>query len=421
MSGPATDVMLDMAQLNENARVRMAADEKTPPDALRALAQDDALVVRASLALNPAASTVLAQLIAHDPDDRVRALLGQRLAMLLPSLPTPQLNAAGHHVHDILSLLAADATIRVRAAIASVIKEMDCAPHALVLQLAQDKAASVSEPMIHFSPLLSDADLLSLVTSPAGTHTITAIARRPRLSAFIADAIAESHDNRAIASLLEKNGDAIGEATLDALIAKAAAQKSWHALMVRRPQLSPRAATALSEMISASLLAELSQRMDLPAELTSELETRLRRALEADRSATSPSAEPAPLPNDTAQLVEEMANEGKINEPTLIATARRGEVRLCTAVLAHAAKVLPSVVERAASLRSAKGLVSLIWQAEFTMQCAGVLQTLLLRLPPDEVLHPKDDGSFPLTQDEMRWQIEFLTRIGRTAERREQS
>jgi len=108
-----------------------------------------------------------------------------------------------------------------------------------------------------------------------------------------------------------------------------------------------------------------------------------------------------------------MAKSGQLSEEALIIAARRGEARLCTAMLAATAGVGADVVDRAARLRSAKGLISLIWRAGFTMRPAGPIQTLLARLPPEQVLHPGEHGEFPLSADEMRWQVEFLTRIGR--------
>ncbi len=416
---PARETMLeDLSGLDEATRVRLAADIKTAPDRLRALERDEAVMVRASLALNPAAPPQLTEAIAHDPDDRVRALLGQRLAMLLPSLPASQRDELSLQAIAILTKLAADTAIRVRAAIASVVKDMQCVPHALVVQLAQDKAASVAEPVIHFSPLLSDEDLLALIAAPSGGHTITAIARRPGLSACIADAIAASHDNRAITNLLENQSAAVSEATLDGLITHAAEQKSWHAPLIRRPILSAAAASALSEFVSASLLAELSQRSDLPVELSGELSTRLRRVLAVDMMPPPPQSRMTTPPEEQVLMTGDMTHAGRITEDTLLVAGRRGEARLCTALLAHAAHVPHSVVERCATLRSAKGLISLVWQADFSMRAAGVLQTLLLRLSPEEVLHPTANGGFPLTPEEMRWQIEFLTRIGRTGERR---
>jgi hypothetical protein len=72
-----------------------------------------------------------------------------------------------------------------------------------------------------------------------------------------------------------------------------------------------------------------------------------------------------------------------------------------------------SVVDRASSLRSAKGLVSLVWQAGFTMRVAVALQTLLARAAPEAVLKAGPSGGFPLAIEEMRWQLEFLGRMGR--------
>jgi hypothetical protein len=96
----------------------------------------------------------------------------------------------------------------------------------------------------------------------------------------------------------------------------------------------------------------------------------------------------------------------------LLEAARLGEARYATALLAVAAGTSVSVVERAASLRSAKGMISLVWQAGFTMRAAVSLQTLLARLAPEVVLTAGPGGSFPLAVEEMRWQLEFLSRMG---------
>jgi hypothetical protein len=69
--------------------------------------------------------------------------------------------------------------------------------------------------------------------------------------------------------------------------------------------------------------------------------------------------------------------------------------------------VLP-VVERACDLRSAKAMVSLAWKAGFSAQTAVVLQATLASLAPAQILRPRGDTAFPLTEDEMRWQLTFL-------------
>ena len=104
---------------------------------------------------------------------------------------------------------------------------------------------------------------------------------------------------------------------------------------------------------------------------------------------------------------------GEIREAALLAAACRGEARYAAALLAVAVGVPVSVVDRASSLRSAKGMVSLVWKAGFTMRAAVALQTLLARLAPDAVLTAGPADSFPLAIEEMRWQLDFLSRMGR--------
>jgi hypothetical protein len=96
----------------------------------------------------------------------------------------------------------------------------------------------------------------------------------------------------------------------------------------------------------------------------------------------------------------------------VLRAAQRGEARLASAMLAVATGVPLSVVERAASLRSAKGLVSLCWKAGFSMRVAGPLQSLLARIPPASILAPGPNGMFPMAAEEMRWPLEFLDRMG---------
>ena len=108
-----------------------------------------------------------------------------------------------------------------------------------------------------------------------------------------------------------------------------------------------------------------------------------------------------------------MAADGRLREDALVKAAQRGEARLASALLAVAANVSLPVVDRAISLRSAKGLISLCWKAGFSMRAAGPLQSVLARIPPASALSPGPGGNFPLAIEEMRWQVEFLGRMSR--------
>jgi uncharacterized protein (DUF2336 family) len=402
---------MQSGETREADRVRLAASHTAPQSALQELANDPAVMVRAAVVMNQSAGGSLFHLMARDPDDRVRALLGRRLALLLPTLSAEDRAQLRDNAIATLMLLVNDQTEQVRLAIADAVKDIPGMPHDLILRLAQDISIAVAEPVIRLSPVLTDHDLLALVSSPPGPATVLAVARRPGLACVVASAITETDNSEAISALLANQTAAISEHTLDDLIERAAGQSDWHEALVRRPRLSARASMALAAFVTGHVLQELAARTDLPKELAA----RLTQSVNLARPGSDDSGANIDPPNldQAVALARGMAKAGQLSEEKLIATARRGEARLCTAILAATAGVPAEVVDRAARLRSAKGLVSLVWRAGFSMRAAGPIQTVLAKLPPDAVLHPTDHGDFPLNAEEMRWQVEFLMRIGR--------
>lgn len=392
---------------DEAHRVRLAAAPGTAPDTLLGLASDPDVLVRAAVAINPSAPPPVDRLLAADPDARVRTLLARKLANLLPSLSGARSEHLQEQALATLGDLVADEVVRVRAAIADIVKGMPDAPHELIMRLAQDSALAVCDPVIRLSPLLSTEDLLALVATAPSPHTATAVASRPDLPETVSDTIAAGADTGAIAALLANGSAAIREATLDALIERAPENASWHAPLVRRPKLSARAANALSEFVATRLLDELARRGDLEPEVNRDLRRRLGERLRTEAPGAAADGQAA------LAVAKGLAEAGALDEDALLEAIDRGEARIAGAMLAVAAAVPVAVVDRAARLRSAKGLVSLIWKAGFTMRCAAPVQMLLARLAPANTLRATSSGGFPLAVDEMRWQLGFLTQIAR--------
>lgn len=384
---------------DEKSRVRIAAAADTETAILLHLAADPLVTVRAAVALNPAAPTEVNQKIATDIDPVVRSLLAHRLASLLP----PEAMAT-------LTILVRDEAMRVRRAIAEAVKDMPHAPRALILRLAFDSSIQVCDPVIRLSPLLTEDDLVALVRAPPSQATTITIARRKRIGEAVTDAIVGSDDVAAITAMLENPSAAIREATLDDLIARAAPHATWHAPLVRRPALSAAAAEALSEFIAEQLVEELANRADLDGATAADLRHRLRRRLDS----IVPAQPLVDMDGDAAMaLANKLFAKGSLTETLALKAAQRGDAVGLAAMLAVAADVPVSVVDRAATLRSAKGIVSLVWKAGFTMAAAVAAQGLLAGIQPAEVLVAAPRGGFPLAEEEMRWQIEFLGRMGR--------
>jgi uncharacterized protein (DUF2336 family) len=367
-------------------RAALAALPDTQPELLYFLAADGAVAVRAAVAGNAATPAKADKLLATDADPAVRAEVGRKLAPQASALQArataeDRLGALGWRT---LCGLAEDTAAHVRAVIAEELKALPDAPRALILQLAHDAAMEVAEPVIRLSPLLSEADLLALLSDAPVPATLTAIARRPALSEQLCDAIVDTAQDEAIGALLGNASAAIREQTLDGLIVQAATRVPWQESLVRRPSLRPRALRALAMCIVGHLLETLAARPELSPELTKVLQSRVEARL-----AQEGQAEPSP----------DAEFEG---------AAMRGDQGAMATLLAEHAAVPTAAVERAARLRSAKGMVALCWQAGFSLRSAMLAQSVLGQLTPGAVMRPRTDGDWPLGAAEMLWQIELL-------------
>jgi len=403
----------DMAQ-----RVRLASAGDTPEALLDQLVADPDVTVRAALALNAQLPPAAERRLAGDGDARVRALLGGRLAALCPEAGKPERAKLRDRLEVVLGRLVDDEAVRVRLAIAEVLQDMPGAPRALILRLARDADIQVAGPVIRLSPVLTDDDLLTLLASrPEAARMVAA---RDGLPEALCDAVAASADTEAVRVLLENQSAAIREATLDALVAQAEQQTGWHAALVRRPVLSPRAIRALAGLVTNELLDQLAARPDLPMSVCEELRLRVAARLAnglpsaVPQIGQQPAAPPWPADDPdlpaALRLSRRLRQEQRLDEAAALAALRANQPRMLLALIAIAADQPPELVHRAASMRSPKALVSLVWKAGFPASLVAPVQALLGQVPPDQML-VSPGGGFPLTNDEMTWQVDFLRQV----------
>jgi Uncharacterised protein conserved in bacteria (DUF2336) len=388
---PPENAPPDLAR-DEATRVRLSARPNTAPDVLLALAMDASVTVRAALAMNPDAPAETNATLARDADERVRALLARKLGALVPGLSAAALARLRQQTLDTLTVLAEDQAVRVRAAIADAVKDMPGAPRAIIMRLAHDPEVMVCDPIIRFSPLLTSDDLISLVASAPSPGTGLAVARRPAIGAAVSDALAAAGADDAVLALLMNGSAQIREATLDAMVERSVEHPDWHAPLAHRPALSDRSVQTLSRIVADHLLEVLAARSDLGPVVAADLRARVAAQLQRGVEGPSPTAPGA-----------------KPTEADLLEVARSGDARKAAVMLAAAADVPLAIVRHAAALRSAKGLVSLAWKAGVSMQAGYALQVLLARLSPGTALKPGPGGGFPLSVQEMTWQLDFLS------------
>ena len=372
-----------VAEGTEAERIALASRPDAAPEILYFLAADGKLTVRAAVAANAATPAQADSMLAGDGDPRVRAMVGRKLAPRAPVLAGAK-DRLQTLAWSTLCALAADAAVMVRAVIAEELQGMPDAPRDLILRLARDAAMEVAGPVIRFSPLLTEDDLLTLIAAPPVPETVTAVARRPHLSERLSDAVVARSDNGAVAALLANDSASIREKTLDTLIAVAATHQQWQETLVRRAGLPPQATLALAAVVADHLLEPLAMRTDLDPTLARVLRARVDLRLERRGGA----ALPPELAFEEAGL--------------------RGDKLTMLRLLAEQTGVPARAVEHAAQLRSGKALVSLCWKAGFPPRCGLPAQSVLGHVPPAAVMPLSPEGGWPLTEAEMRWQIELL-------------
>ena len=396
---------------DEASRVRLSAQPETSPAVLRSLATDSSVTVRATLSMNPSAPPDANAALARDPDERVRALLARKLCALAPSLSDAAHARLRQETQETLMALAEDEAVRVRAVIADVVKDLADVPRALILRLAHDRSETVCEPVIRFSPLLTTEDLLALVAAAPSAATRLAVASRPGIGAEISDALVAHGTDDVVTALLTNGSAQIREMTLDALVGRSVDHPAWQEPLVRRPALSPWAIKTLSQIVADHLLEVLAARGDLDPLLASELRDRVNARLGVSRPGVSRPGVSGIASRDAPPAAEKPL--AKPTETEMMAVLRDGDACRAILLLAAAAEVPKDVVQRAATLRSAKGLISLAWKAGFSMKAGYALEVSLARLSPGVALKPGPGNSFPLSIQEMRWQLDFLSGGGR--------
>ena len=372
---------------DEATRVRLAARASTPPLLLHHLAQDPCPLVRAAVAMNPSIAPDANRRLLADEDERVRILLAGKLATLLPGLTRAGQDAAMDHVSLMLAALAEDVAARVRIAMAHALTTLPEAPRAVLLRLAQDPVHLVSDPVLRLCPLLTDADLLTLLATPPHDHAMHSVAARSNLGPDVADHIAAHAHHDAVRVLLQNHSATIREATLDALVGRAPDHPGWHEPLVRRPTLPPRALRTLLSLVADDLRAILATHKDVPPDLAPSLAQELAQAL--GDTLQQPAAMPAPT-----------------SEHALTAAIAAGDIAQAVETLAEQAGIPAPWVERAIAVRSSKGITSLAWKAGLPPATAQALLAML-ELPAG----PSSCADrFPFTPTEMAWQVELLAR-----------
>lgn len=245
---------------------------------------------------------------------------------------------AGQHAHlsdserklaeDIFRLMAKDAEVRVREALSRQLKDSPLVPHDVAVALARDVEA-VSLPMLQFSEVLTDEDLIEIIHSQS-VEKQTAVARRAHVSSSVADALVDTHDETVVATLVSNQGAELTETTLTRVVEEFGQSDTVGQGLVSRAGLPVTVAERLMAKVSESLRDRLMARQDLPPEM---LATMLIQARELAVLGLTDAE------TDVVKLVDHLYRNGRLTPSIVLRAVSMGDMTFFEASLAKLARI----------------------------------------------------------------------------------
>ena len=393
--------ILDIRTQHPEGAQQLASRSDAGADVLQYLAVHGAPATRAAVAANRSAPAATNRLLADDEDEDVRAELAVKIARLMPGLSERESSHIFALTIETLECLARDAAVRVRAILAEEVKGLDCVPRDIALMLAHDVNAIVAAPILQYSPLLSDADLIEIIACGQIQEVLTAIASRKPLNEDVSDHLVQSLNVPAVAALLVNRDARIRKETMEQIVEQAEEINAWHMPLALRADLSARAIRRIGSLVGASILERLAARNDLSDATRVHLGRELRARLAENAGQDDPSVSPA-------EAVAAARKDGQLDGLFVEQAAQAGRREVVVNALAVLANVTDQTVKKILSSGNAKPIIALVWHAHLSMRVAFKIQTFIMKLPSRDIMPARGGVGFPLSKEEMRWHLNFF-------------
>ena len=219
---------------------------------------------------------------------------------------------------DIVGIMAADAAVMVREALADNLRHIPDVPHDIAMKLAQD-VESVALPMLESSGVFTDADLMEILQR-GSEQKQTAIAQRDTVSEVVSEAITAGAGEKAVAALMANENAKVSETAFIKAVDRFKDSDAVKTPMVNRSKLPMTVSERLVSLISDKLKDVLVRKHDLPAGLAADLIMQSR-----ERATVSLFGEGA-SENDVEKLVLQLFNNSRLTPSLVLRATCMGDI-----------------------------------------------------------------------------------------------
>jgi uncharacterized protein (DUF2336 family) len=167
---------------------------------------------------------------------------------------------AAEHV---FRLMLRETESRVRIGLAERLKESSDLSRDLAMTMACD-IHEVALPMLQFSDVFTDDDMMDIILASDDTPRLLAIARREKVSEPVSATLIHKKNEAVATTLVHNAGADISEQTLTNIVNQYPENKPLMSALVSRPDLTPTVAERMVHLVSESLANALQQKYELP-------------------------------------------------------------------------------------------------------------------------------------------------------------
>ncbi len=235
------------------------------------------------------------------------------------------------HAEGILAIMAEDAAVLVRRALAVALKNSPKLPRDIANKLARD-IETIALPVILNSPMLTDADLVEIVRTCPPSKQV-AVASRETLSTTVTGAIAEHAVPEAVQRAIANDNAAFDEDGLEITLTRFAGVSSITAAMVHRNELPLAITEKLVSLVAGEAFDHLVNNHELPPQIAIDLAMGARERVSIDI------IEQAVRQKDIARFVQQLNLNGRLSPSLLMRGLCLGHIEFVEHAMAELAGI----------------------------------------------------------------------------------
>lgn len=157
---------------------------------------------------------------------------------------------------EILRMLAKDVEVAIRQAVSEKLKHNKRLPEDVAFMLAND-VMQVALPMLQFSPVLSESDLIAIVRSSSDLAKLLAISKRDIVPEKVSKELIEKKRLFVVESLVNNKGSLIAAEDMERLMEEYSGVDSLIKALVSREKLPVTVMEKLMEVVTGALREQL--------------------------------------------------------------------------------------------------------------------------------------------------------------------